>query len=152
MVRSRTLGSGPRWLATTVTMGLIAMLAVVPAASVAAVEPSDMVFQWNRHALAAIQNANGASTPGLNQPPPAAPIQLAMVQTAVYDALNAINPTHDPYLQGLSAPPTASKAAAIATAAHHVLVGLVPASLPQVTADLDAKYANSLLAIPDGTA
>ena len=98
-----------------------------------------MVIQWNRIALAAIQNANGATPPGLNQPPPLAPIHLAMVHTAIYDAVNAIDPTHEPYLDGLSAPATASKAAAIATAAHHVLVGLVPVSLPLVKEDLDTQ-------------
>ena len=52
----------------------------------------------------------------------------------------------------IHAPPDASQAAAAATAAHHVLVGLVPATLPQVTASLDALYATSLGKIPDGKA
>ena len=152
MIRFRRGGTGPRWRATSVAFGLIAMLALVPAAPVAAAEPTDMVIQWNRIALGAIQNANGATPPGLNQPPPLAPIHLAMVHTAIYDAVNAIDPTNVPYLDALSAPATASKAAAIATAAHHVLVGLVPASLPLVKDDLDTKYGNSLEAIPDGAA
>ena len=46
----------------------------------------------------------------------------------------------------------ASQAAAVATAAHDVLVGLVPTSLPQVIASLDALYATSLGKIPDGAA
>ena len=52
----------------------------------------------------------------------------------------------------IHAPPDASQAAAAATAAHHVLVGLVPATLPQVTASLDGLYATSLGKIPDGKA
>ena len=46
-----------------------------------------------------------------------------MVQGAVYDAVNAIDGGHRPYLQGISAAPGASQAAAAATAAHGVLVG-----------------------------
>jgi hypothetical protein len=111
-----------------------------------------MVLEWNVNAIAAISNPNGATPPGLGQPPPLAPIQIAIVHSAIYDAVNAIDPTHEPYLPGLDAPSSASKAAAVATAAHHVLVGLVPASLPQVTASLDAQYATSLAKIPDGAA
>ena len=124
--------------------------ALISTGPVAAFEPGDMVLQWNVIALAAIGNANGATPPGLNQPPPLAPIHLAMVQTAVYDAVNAISRSHEPYLGGLYAPSSASQAAAAATAAHDVLVGLVPSSLPQVTTDLDEKYTLSMATITDG--
>lgn len=73
-----------------------------------------------------------------------------MVQGAVYDAVNAIDRGHQSYLLDVDAvdiDPRASYDAAIATAAHHVLVEIVPAA--QV-ADLDAAYAQTLLAIPDG--
>jgi hypothetical protein len=80
-----------------------------------------------------------------------------MVQGAVYDAVNAIDAGHQPYLAGLpSAPETADSDAAAATAAHEVLVGLTnPVTgallLPQATRDwLDAEYASSLGAIADG--
>ena len=82
---------------------------------------------------------------------------MAMTQLAVYDAVNAIHGGYEPYLEGLpSAPSSSSLDAAVATAAHHVLVGLgiapVPA-LPQVVRDrLDSLYADSLAAIPDGSA
>ena len=55
---------------------------------------------------------------------------MAMVQGAVYDAVNAIDRTHQPYLlevDALGIDPTASYGAAIATAAHHVLVAIVAA-------------------------
>ena len=84
--------------------------------------------------------------------PPLAPVNLAIVHAAIYDAVNAIDGTHEPYLLDIHAPPDASQAAAAATAAHHVLVGLVPTTLPQVTASLDALYATSLGKIPDGKA
>ncbi|HEX5729781.1 vanadium-dependent haloperoxidase, partial [Microbacterium sp.] len=84
-------------------------------------------------------------------------LHLAMVQGAVYDAVNAIVGGYQPYLPDLpAAPPSASQDAAVATAAHDVLVGLgiapVP-PLPQVVLDrLDALYAAALAGIPDGDA
>ena len=51
-----------------------------------------------------------------------------MVQGAVYDAVNAIDRGHQPYLldvEALGIEPAASYDAAIATAAHHVLVAIV---------------------------
>jgi hypothetical protein len=132
-------------------VGIVATM-LIPAASVAAAEPTDMVLEWNLNAINAIGNANGATPPGLAQVPPLAGLHLAMVHGAIYDAVNAIDGTHEPYLVAIDAPAGASQAAAAATAAHHVLVGLVPATLPQVTASLDALYAISLGKITDGQA
>jgi len=53
---------------------------------------------------------------------------IAMVQGAVYDAVNAIVRSHQPYLLDLDdadVQPFASQDAAVATAAHHVLVAIV---------------------------
>jgi hypothetical protein len=75
---------------------------------------------------------------------------IAMVQGAVYDAVNAIDRGHQPYLldvDALGIQPWASQDAAIATAAHHVLVAIVP---PAQTAVLDAAYDATLAGIPDG--
>ena len=75
---------------------------------------------------------------------------IAMVQGAVYDAVNALDPDDQPYLLDLAplhAQPFGSRDAAIATAAHHVLVDIVtPAQVP----GLDAAYAATLAGIPDG--
>ena len=58
-----------------------------------------------------------------------------MVHGAVYDAVNAIDGGHQPYLDGLPpASPSASQEAAVATAAHHVLVGLGIAARARVAA------------------
>ena len=73
-----------------------------------------------------------------------------MVQGAVYDAVNAIDRGHQPYLlnvNAVAAQPWASADAAIATAAHHVLVELVA---PAQAAGLDAAYTETLDGIPDG--
>ena len=56
-----------------------------------------------------------------------------MVQGAVYDAVNAIVGGYQPYLPDLpTASPSASQEAAVATAAHHVLVGLENEDVPAV--------------------
>ena len=118
---------------------------------------SNAVLDWNRHALDALANATDAPIPGAGQTTPVSALHVAMVQGAVFDAVNAIDGGYEPYLAGLPpASPRASKRAAVATAAHHVLVGLggglVP-PLPQVVRDrLDTLYAGALAAIPDGPA
>ena len=91
-------------------MALLATI-LTPTTSVAA-EPTDMVLVWNLNAVGAISNPPTGTPPGLGQPPPGSPIHLAMVQGAVYDAVNAIDGTRQPYFYGLSAPAGASKAAA----------------------------------------
>ena len=75
---------------------------------------------------------------------------IAMVQGAVYDAVNALDPDYQPYLLDLAAlhaQPFGSQDAAIATAAHDVLVKIVA---PGQVMGLDGLYATTLLAIPDG--
>ena len=123
---------------------------------------NDAVSVWNQRAVTTLINGNTAATPGVMFAPPVAFIHLGIVQGAVYDAVNAIKGGHDPYLKGLKAPTSASKGAAAATAAHHVLIGLVnqaplTATLTaQVKSDikarLDAEYASSLAEIPAGQA
>jgi hypothetical protein len=107
-----------------------------------ATESADVVIEWNKNAQTAIIGT-------ANQGPTVAYLHLAMVQGAVYDAVNAIEGGYEPYLgtpatadQGDSAP------AAVATAAHDVLVALFPSQ--QVT--LDAQRTDSLALIPDGAA
>ena len=118
---------------------------------------SGVVRDWNLHAVNALINASTAPIPGAGQTPPVSALHLAMVQGAVYDAVNSIDGGHQPYLAGLPpASSTASLEAAVATAAHDVLVGLgiapVPA-LPQVVIDrLNALYAEALAGIPDDAA
>jgi hypothetical protein len=72
---------------------------------------------------------------------------LAMVHGAVYDAVNAIDGTHQPYLTQPAASPTASLDAAVAAAAYNILLGL---GGPPAT--LAPAYAASLAAISDGQA
>ena len=106
---------------------LVALVATLIGAAPAAAQPehSDAVRVWNLHASDALINASTAATPGAGQAPPVAQLHLAMVQGAVYDAVNAIVGGYEPYLPDLpAASPSASQEAAVATAAHDVLVGL----------------------------
>jgi hypothetical protein len=123
---------------------------------------NDAVRVWNERAAVTLANGNTAATPGLMFPPPVAFIHIAIVQAAVYDAVNAIKGGHYPYLKGLKAATSASQGAAASTAAHHVLIGLVnqaplTATLTaqvktDIKARIDAEYASSLAEIPAGQA
>ena len=72
----------------------------------------------------------------------------AIVQLAVFEAVNAIVGDYEPYLGTIAAPPWASPDAAAIAAAHRTLVTL----RPDRAAALDALRATSLAAIPDGPA
>ena len=130
---------------------LVAMGMSIPARALAS-EPTNLVLVWNENAISVISNAPTATLPGLGQAPPLSSLSLAMVHGAIYDAVNAIDKGHQPYLGGLSAPSTASKAAAVAQAAHDVLAGLVATTPPAVTVRIDALLANSLGMIDPGQA
>jgi hypothetical protein len=81
-----------------------------------------------------------------------------MVQGAVYDAINAIEPRHQPYLLEAHFASTASKEAAAATAAYRVLssiVSTVPSTIAFPNRDsladtVQTQYDASLAVIPDG--
>ena len=106
---------------------------LIPTASVAAAVPANPVSTGTSTRSMPSATPPTAAIPGLGHPPPLAVIHLAMVHGAIYDAVNAIDGGHEPYLIGLPSTPGASKAAAVATAAHGVLLSLPP--LPPDSAD-----------------
>lgn len=118
--------------------------------------PEEAVIDWNLNALDALFNPTSAATrPGAGQTPPVAAQHLAMVHGAMYDAVNMIDRGHEPFLKNLpGAPRWASKSAAAATAAHHVLVGLGIAPVPALPGPtqtwLNEAYVASLAGIPNG--
>jgi hypothetical protein len=115
-------------------------------------EPAgNMAIDWNEIASTAIM---AASPQGAGQPPHAAPLSLAMVQGAVYDAVNAIDGGHQPYLVAPPASSGDSKEAAAATAAFRVLVGFpdLPGLFPTQLSTLQPLYDASLASVPDGAA
>lgn len=99
-----------------------------------------IILDWNKTLLDAIKVEKTA--------PPIASRQMAIVHTAIYDAVNSINPQHQPYLTQLPVPPTTSKEAAIAAAAHRTLVNL----FPKQSAKFDQDFQMSLANIPDSQA
>src|SRR5688572_4203012 len=105
---------------TLVALVVFMMFAFAPSLSAqpnaTAASHDTMVIDWNRHAYEAFGNAPTASTPGIGMPPQVASVHLAIVQAAVYDAVNAIEGGYQPYLGGLDADESASAIAAAATA------------------------------------
>jgi len=103
-------------------LAVLIALALVTLAS-PGVAHADAVTDWSLIASTTIVVNAG-------QPPPVSVLSFAMVQGAVYDAVNAIDRGHRPYLTQPSANPSDSTAAAAATAAFRVLGALFPARLP----------------------
>jgi hypothetical protein len=104
------------------------------------------VTEWDLHASNALFNP---PAPNVAQAPNVGVLHMAMVQGAVYDAVNAIDRQYSPYLYFSNRVlPRASKDAAAATAAYRVLVSIVPGQ----QAALEQLYAASLAAIPSSTA
>ncbi|HZD95292.1 MAG TPA: phosphatase PAP2 family protein [Candidatus Sulfotelmatobacter sp.] len=99
---------------------------------------ADVVTDWNAAALNAIRDGH--------TPPPIASRSLAILHVSIYDAVNGIARTHEPYLVPSAVPASASREAAASAAAHQALVNLFPAS----TSSFDALHAAILAAIPDG--
>jgi hypothetical protein len=126
----------------------------VPVAARAETTATNAVTDWNRTAvttLIAFPPAAGGAAPALQ-------INMAMVHGAVYDAVNAIEPRHRPYLLETRFDSSASKEAATATAAYRVLssiISSVPQSIPfpnrtSLLQTLETEYGASLAAVPDG--
>jgi hypothetical protein len=101
----------------------------------------DEVTQWNKTLLTIVR------TPGA-QPATVHPTRsFAIMHAAIYDAVNAIDATHKPYLVRIEhVSPRASQEAAVASAAHEILIALYP----QFQTTLDQQLAQSLAQIPDG--
>jgi hypothetical protein len=114
------------------------LLAIVLAPALQSAARADAVTDWNTIMQATV------STPPTN--PFFQARWGAIVQLAVFEAVNAIEGDYEPYLGIIVAPPGASPEAAAIAAAHRTLVTLRPSS----AAALDAARAASLAAIPDG--
>jgi hypothetical protein len=71
---------------------------------------------------------------------------MAIVHTSIYDAVNSIVKTHEPYMVNYSAPASANLDAAVAVAAHTALVYLYPVQKPT----FDTELADALAGIPNG--
>ena len=102
---------------------VIAILAILLAAPASV--RADAVADWNLIAIQRIAEANPA------HPPPVTFIDMAIVQAAIYDAVQAIERHYKPYhveIEGASGSP----AAATAKAARDVFVNLFPDQTPTI--------------------
>jgi hypothetical protein len=121
---------------------LLACAATAAVLAAPSVAQADVLNDWNviaQNQVLALRPTAHGQTRG-----------IAMVQGAVYDAVNALRPRYQPYLLDLAAlhtRPFGSRKAAIATAAHHVLVEIVA---PAQVAGLDSALAATMAAIPNG--
>jgi hypothetical protein len=118
---------------------IVATLTLVGARPAAA----DVVTDWNARMQATVTT-----------PPTSPNLQTrwgAIVQLAVFEAVNSITGDYEPYLGSIVAPPGASPEAAAIAAAHRTLVALRPFSAG-APLNLDAARAAGLAAIPDGPA
>jgi membrane-associated phospholipid phosphatase len=119
------------------TVAALAAANLAPAIA-QATKPVSQVVQWNQTLLVIVR------TPGI-QPATIHPTRsFAIMHAAIYDAVNAIDGTHKPYLVRLGASHFASQEAAAAAAAHEVLVKLYPS----LQATLDAQLQQALAQLP----
>src|SRR5437773_2350013 len=99
---------------------------------------ADVVTDWNNSALNAIRAGSTA--------PPIASRSLAILHASIYDAINGIARTYEPYLVQSAVSAGASREAAASAAAHAALVNLFPAA----ASGFDALHAAILAGIPNG--
>jgi len=119
---------------TRVRAALVAVVLLCPATMAQA----DIVLKWNEIAVKTMIQ-QGQSPFGQAR-------VAAIVQLAVFEAVNAITGEYEPYI-GITVPAGASVDAAAVTAAYKVLKALFP-----MAPDIDQAYADSLAAIPNGLA
>jgi PAP2 superfamily len=120
-----------------------ALTAATPATATPAAASANDVLNWYGYAGRELNQAAQ-----LRGQPQRARLEMAMVQGAVYNAVNAIARTNQPYLTAPAAQPWYSQDAAASTAAYRVLIAL----LPDRQTALQPPYEQSLAAIPDGAA
>jgi hypothetical protein len=122
-------------LSAVVALGM-ALASGGPLGSVQAA-PENIVVDWNQTMLATFATAN--------VPPPPGNRLGAIVQAAVFDAVNGIERRYEPIHVQPAAPADASTKAAAASASHTALVDLFPAQRPA----LDAAFAASVSSLSD---
>lgn len=95
---------------------------------------ADEVTDWNENMFTAVFTANTIATITTRV--------TAMVQSAVFDAVNGVYKRYDPVHVPAEAPPGTSARAAAVQAAHDTLVHLYPAQQTRLDAQLAASLAN----------
>jgi len=130
------------WISIALLCAAPLTYANTPASADVAAGSPDAVIQWNKALLTIVR------TPGAQPATIHATRSFAIMHAAVYDAVNSIDGTHRAYLVRIErVSPHASQEAAVAAAAHEVLVSLYPT----FQATLDTQYEQAIGMIPDGT-
>jgi hypothetical protein len=114
-------------------IALALTLAVLPGAVQA-----DVVLDWDALMMEAIRAETTA--------PPPSTRNLAILHLAIYDAVNSIEQTHQPYLLRVRAAPGTRADVAAATAAFEVMTNLYPSS----RARSRERYERFLAVVPEG--
>ena len=122
-------------------IGAICAIVMSGVATAQAVTGTNAALEWNAIATRAFLPTQG--TDPLSQSR-----TYAMLHAAIHDALNAIQQRYEFYTPGLVMQAGASPDAAVAAAAHDVLVALIPTQLTLI----EEAYVAALAAIPDGAA
>src|SRR5215468_10308605 len=135
---ARILGVVPVVIAVMATLSRLAFA-----------QSPNAVVQWNETTMNVI-DANGQNAVQSTR-------TLAMVQGAVHDAVNSINRRYDAYYFEGPGDGGASPDAAVAAAAHTVLVGIIgsfgtPAQKGAALALVEQAYTASLAKVTDGPA
>ena len=109
----------------------------------------DVVLEWNNLAQEAVKLDHGVGAPHLQAGPGPSSRALAIVQGAIFDAVNAIAKKYTPWLvSDVRAVPGASTEAAAAQAGHDTLVSLYP----YLSSMFDQALANNLKHAAPGAA
>src|ERR1700758_252348 len=116
---------------------LLALLLATPVT----VSPANVVTDWDAKAVGIVQT-------GTAPPPPLGFRTMAILHTAMFDAVNSIEPRYKPYKVRLAATPDTSKEVAAAAAAAAVLIKLFPDAAVDVQSTLTAY----LTTLPDDAA
>lgn len=129
---------GDRRRSLALAVMIVAILALAPRISSAALPPGNPAQQWNRIAEDVVVGSGAFQNEGI--------IYMAYVSLAMYNAAVAIEGRYEPYRSRLQAPPGASVNAAIVEAAYTVLRTHFPAQ----AAALDGWHTEALALIADG--
>ena len=117
-------------------MNLLTLTAFVSVTAMGLAAESNVVLDWNALMLDAIRLDDTGPTLGSRN--------LAILHAAIYDAVNSVERTHQPYRLELDAPLGTSAAAAAVAAGYEVMLALYP----PLRARTDALYESCVATAP----
>jgi hypothetical protein len=122
------------------TVAAVVVLAVLVGTPASTADPAEnSVTHWTRIAEQFIP---------IGRPPASSEVIMGTVQAAIYDTVAATEGGLEPFMASVQAPPGTSTDAAVATAAHDVLVARVPLQAVPIT----TEYNTFMGTIADGQA